>query len=250
MSHKKTALITGASSGIGEAFARALAETSDQLVLVARREDRLQQLAEEIRRQGVEVHIVAADLATTIGQGLLVDTIRQKGPLSYLVNNAGFTTTDPIADADPIAEAEMVALHISAVLSATRAAIAGMREQGGGAIINVASLVAIMPMGTLAVYGGTKAFLQNYSEAVAHEEKDNNIKVQCLCPGYTRTEFHSTEAFEAFDASAIPDEFWQTSEHVVEESLAGLVGGATTLIPGDNNRQLVNSYRQKKWKTV
>ena len=246
MSDRCKALITGASSGIGESYARILASQCDELILVARRQERLNTLADSLRTDTTEVTVIVADLTTTIGQGQLVDEIRQRGPLSYLINNAGFSTLGPFSDADPVKERQMISLHIDASLALTRAALTGMQEQNRGNVINVASMVGLMPMGGLAVYGATKAFLQNYSEALAFEVKDSAINIQCLCPGYTRTEFQTTEEFTDFNPESVPQEYWMDADEVVRESLAHLASGPTTYVPGASNQAMLASYRQRK----
>lgn len=215
-------LITGASSGIGEAFARALAPHCGSLILVARREQRLQQLAEALRQQGCEVHIVAADLRTTEGLTRIVETIRQKGPVSILVNNAGLGTQGAFDSVDFDAQMAMVDVHISATMRLSRAVIPFMKQLGGGHIINVSSVAALVPMGSVAVYCASKAFLNSFSQALNDELQGEGIRVQALCPGYVRTEFHNAELAEGFNVDQIPDQYWLPAETVVEQSLAAL----------------------------
>jgi hypothetical protein len=116
----------------------------------------------------------------------------------------------------------MVALHINATIELSSAALGAMIEQGKGFIVNVSSLASLMPMAHVAVYGGTKAFLNNYSEALQAEVAQQGIKIQSLCPGYIRTAFHSTESFAGFDTARVPDEMWMEAKAVVAESLASL----------------------------
>lgn len=215
-------LITGASSGIGEAFARALAPRCGSLILVARREQRLQKLAAELQTQGCEVHIVAADLRQTEGLTRVVEAIRQKGPVSILVNNAGLGTQGPFDSVDYDAQMAMVDVHISATMRLSRAVIPFMKQIGGGHIVNVSSVAALVPMGTVAVYCGTKAFLNSFSQSLNDELKDDGIRVQALCPGYVRTEFHDAELAGGFNVDEIPDQYWLPAATVAEQSLAAL----------------------------
>lgn len=244
-------LITGASAGIGAAYARALAGRARQLILVARRASRLEALAEELRAQGAEVHVLAVDLGSTIGMARVVETIRQRGPLDLLINNAGFAVRGPFAERTLDDQLQMVRLHIDATLALTRAALPGMRGRGGGYIINVSSGVALVPFPDAAVYGGSKAFLNNFSEALQQEEAGHGVRVQCLCPGYTRTEFHSTEAFGGPDmarvlAAQVPEAMWLEAAEVVDESLRALADGPVVFIPGAGNRQMLYKVAQRR----
>lgn len=223
-------LITGASSGIGEAFARALAPHCGSLILVARRERRLQQLAAELEAQDCEIHIVAADLRKTEGLASIVEAIRQKGPVSILVNNAGLGTQGAFDEVDFDAQMAMVDVHISATMRLSRAVIPFMKQIGGGHIVNVSSIAALVPMGGVAVYCASKAFLNSFSQALNDELKGEGIGVQALCPGYVRTEFHNAELAEGFDVENIPDQYWLPADTVVQQSLAALNGESPIVI--------------------
>jgi short-subunit dehydrogenase len=239
------ALITGASAGIGESFARALAAQADSLLLVARRAERLQTLAESLADQ-CQVDILPADLATLEGQALVVEAIRQGEPLELLVNNAGFSTLGDFAGSDLDDELRMQDLHESATLALTRAALPAMCERRSGAIINVSSVAALLAMPSVATYAATKAFLLSFSRSIAAEVAPAGVSVQCLCPGYTRTEIHSRDSFAGFDASRVRDELWMEASEVVAESLAALEEsrgaggeGAWLVVPGEHNRALL-----------
>lgn len=242
------ALITGASSGLGAEFARQLSRQCDEVVLTARRPEPLQQLADTLQQQGVKTRIVEADLASTIGIAQLVETIRQQGPFRYLVNNAGFSTVGPYLEQSPATQEAMVSLHINATMQLSLAALGGMREQQQGAIINVSSLASLVPIADYAVYSGTKAFLNNFSAALQQEVQALGIKIQCLCPGYVHTGFHSTPEFEGFDAAAIPEKFWMEADAVVAESLAALErdDAPVIFVAGDNNRAMATSLLQQQ----
>lgn len=244
-------LISGASAGIGAAYARALAGRARQVILVARRAPQLESLASEVRAAGSEAHVLAVDLSTTLGVARAVESIRQRGPLDLLINNAGFGVRGPFAERTLDAQLQMVRLHIDATLALTRAALPGMRERGRGYLINVSSGVALEPFPDVAVYGGSKAFLNNFSEALQQEEAGMGIRVQCLCPGYTRTEFHSTDAFGGPDAARVlaaqlPDAMWMEPAQVVEESLQALENGPVIFIPGADNRRMLYKAAQRR----
>ena len=241
MSNRVRALVTGASSGLGVEFCRQLAASCDEVVLVARTETALIELATELESKGLEAHIVVADLTKMIDVTRVVETIRQKGPFQYLVNNAGFSTLGAFAEQEPQTQHDMVALHITATIELSSAALGGMIEQGKGFIVNVSSLASLMPMAQVAVYGGTKAFLNNYSEALQSEVAQQGIKIQSLCPGYIRTAFHTTESFAGFDATRVPDEMWMEAKDVVAECLAALNDGLVVYVAGEYNRNLLAS---------
>lgn len=247
----RKALVTGASSGLGTEYCRQLAGQCDEMIITGRQPEPLQALATELEAKGVETHVVVADLASTIGIAQLVETIRQKGPLLYLVNNAGFSTLGPYLEQDPASQEAMVTLHINATMQLTLAALGGMRAQKQGFIVNVSSLVALAPFPNLAVYCGTKAFLNNYSAALQQEVTELGVKVQCLCPGYIRTNFHTTDYFEGFDASVVPDEYWMEAEDVVTASLANLSRSDSPVIvvPGEGNRAMADSILQAQLET-
>lgn len=232
--HKKTALVTGASAGLGAEFCRALARECEVVIAVARRTDRLKTLAQELSGQ-TEVHIIEADLCSIEGVARTVEALRQQGPVDYLVNNAGFSTFGNFEDQLIDSQEDMVSIHINATMTLCRAAIPFMRELGGGNIINVSSLSAFLPGPGATVYGASKAFLNFYSQALQEELTGSGIRVQALCPGFTHTEFHDTEALAPFDKSKIPDELWMEAGQVVDISLGALRGEQVVVVPGEIN---------------
>jgi short-subunit dehydrogenase len=229
-----TAMVTGASSGLGAEFCRQLADRCDVIVAVARRSEPMKALAKELEGQ-VEVHVIEADLTTTEGVARTMEAIRQQGPLDYLINNAGFSTFGNFEQENLDSQHGMVSLHINAVLSLCRAAIPFMRELGGGNIVNVSSVGAFLPFGGVAVYAASKAFLNSYSASLQAELADSGIKVQCLCPGYTRTEIHDTDSMANFDKSDVPDPYWMEVGPVVETSLSALASAQIIVVPGEGN---------------
>ena len=187
----KTALITGASSGIGAAFARELATKGANLVLVARRLDRLNQLSAELSdTHGVRVSVIGLDLTTDSAVSTLKSKIQDLGmEVDLLVNNAGFATSGSFETEDLSKALNEIDLNVKALVALTHAFIPGMLIRNHGAVINVASTAAFQPVPTMAVYGATKAFVLSFSEALWAEFEDQGVKVLALCPGGTDTEF-------------------------------------------------------------
>ncbi len=219
MNDQLQVLVTGASAGLGDEYARQLADRCERMLVVARREERLRELAAALSAQCDVVPIVA-DLAATEGQARVMEAIRQGPPLDLLINNAGFSTLGPFASSDLDRELEMIRLHQDATLALTRTALPAMIERGRGAIINVASIGGFPAMPGVATYGATKAFLVSFSRSLRAELADSGVAIQCLCPGYTRTEIHSRDTFRGFDVSRVPDNLWMEASDVVAESLS------------------------------
>ncbi len=238
-SEKRTALITGASSGIGAVFARRLAERGYDVTLVARRVERLAALAEELRAEhGVAAEALAADLATDEGVARVEARIIDCDTLDLLVNNAGFGTVGRFADLPLKGQLDMVHVHVLATMRLTRAALPRMIARGAGGIVNVSSVSAWWPTAGTATYAATKAFLNAFSEALHAELAGTGVTVQALCPGFTRTEFHDAPAFSKFDRAQIPDFLWMTADAVVRASLEALARGSVIVVPGLTNRIL------------
>ncbi len=232
------ALITGASAGIGRCFARELAQKAFDLVLVARRKDRLESIAAELSSDyGVGSEVLAADLSNPEGIRGVADFIRQTDPLDILINNAGFATLGYFADIPLEKSMQMLCLHTTAPATLAHAALAGMLKRNRGAIINVASIAAFAPTTGNAMYGATKAYLTVFSENLQMEVKDAGIQIQALCPGFTHTEFHEVGDFINFNTNVIPAGMWMPADKVVSLSLKALESGKkTTFLPGWKNR--------------
>jgi uncharacterized protein len=228
----KTALITGASSGIGEAFARQLSASGYDLVLVARREEVLRQLADELERQhSVGVEVLAADLATAADTQRVGERISQIDSLEILVNNAGFGLAGSFRKNDVQKHLEMIQVHVIASVQLAHAAIPGMVARKQGAIINVSSVAAFIPWGG-ATYCATKAYLVAFSEALDVELRRKNVHVQALCPGFTVTEFHDSPELSLIRKFPLPNFLWLSSDFVVRESLKALKRNKVICIPG------------------
>ncbi len=241
---RKTALVTGASSGIGAAFARALAADGHDLVLVARREDRLAALAEACRKQhGVMVEVLPADLAKPEDVDRVARRIADLPSLELLVNNAGFGTTGFFADVERNKHRDMIQVHVTAGLSLTHAALPNMIARRKGGIINVSSMAAYLAMPNAVTYCATKMCLVTFSQALAKELLNTGVRVQVLCPGFTYTEFHDTPEFAEFKRSDVSAGMWMSAEDVVRESIAALETGQVVFMPGRKNRFLMKLQR-------
>lgn len=224
------ALVTGASSGIGAAYAERLAQEGYGLVLVARREARLRALAEALREQhGVEVEVLRADLARSDDLARVEARLATLPDLRLLVNNAGFGLAGTFAEKDVAGMDAMIRVHVLAAVRLTRAALPMMLAQGRGAIVNVSSLVAFYPMSGSVIYGATKSYLNAFTEALHQELMGTGVRVQALCPGFTRTEF---QAAADVSTEGIPDVAWMAPEAVVARSLRDLHNGRVISVPG------------------
>ncbi|RIL05114.1 MAG: short-chain dehydrogenase [Proteobacteria bacterium] len=232
----RLALVTGASAGIGAAFAERLARDAYDLVLVARRRERLDELAERLARtHGRRVDVLVADLTTSEGVRAVEARIAAEPTLELLVNNAGFGTSGAFADLDCDGEEEEVRLNVLALLRLTHAALAAMKARGHGSVINVSSLAGFQPGPYNATYSATKAFVNAFTQAVSEELRGTGVRLQLLCPGFTRTEFQDVAGVRT---EGIPDFAWMSAEAVVEASLAGLRSGDLLVIPGGGNKVL------------
>lgn len=230
-----TALITGASSGIGEAFARALAQRGYNLVLAARRIDRLDTLAAELHaRHGIQAIAVRCDLLAPDAVPQLQERIQSAGlTIDMLVNNAGVGFHGPFEEFSDADDVRMINLNVLALTRVTRAFAPDMVRQGRGTIIMVASTAAFQAIPYFSVYAATKAYVLSFSQALSLELGPKGILVQCLCPGPTRSEFadHAKFQTDAFDRAP-----QQTTEAVVAESLAGLERRSHIVVTGAINR--------------
>lgn len=227
----RTALITGASSGLGAEFARQLARQGSQVILIARRLERLQALAKELE---TKYHIYAeplpADLCTDEGIAKVEGRIRQLSDLDLLINNAGYGLGGKFSSTPLQKQLDLIHVQINASVRLTRVALEGMLQRNRGAIINVSSMAAFIPvMGV--TYSAVKAYLNNLSAALQSELWDSAIRVQALCPGFVYTEFHDTPEFQGFQRSSIPGILWLQAEEVVRASLKALPKRQVLCIP-------------------
>jgi len=225
------ALITGASSGIGAAFAAALAQRKYDLILVARRGDRLQDLSRSLAQShGVEVEALAADLTRDQDLARVEQRIAASN-LELLVNNAGFGSRGKFFETDLEGQDQMHRLHVLATVRLTHAALSGMVARGKGGVINVSSVAGFWQAPGNVSYCATKCWMNSFTEGLALEltAAGSPVKVQALCPGYTRSEFHDAAGLNREHIGA---GMWMSAEEVVGESLRGLDRGKTFIIPG------------------
>jgi uncharacterized protein len=237
-----TCLVTGASSGIGTEFARQLAERGYRVFLVARREERLRELAAELEREhGVRVEVAATDLADPASVESLPGEVAERGlQVDVLVNNAGFTTVGDV-HLNPDRQLGMIRVNIEALVALTSAWLPGMTERGHGAVINVASVAGFQPIPVQAVYAATKAFVLSFSEAVAAELHGTGVTMTALCPGPVATEFTEAGGFKT--ESPGPSFIWSTPKDVAKAAIEGADKGKRTVIPGLGNRVSANFGR-------
>jgi len=225
-----TALITGASSGIGAVYADRLARRGHDLILVARNQERLDAVAKRIREQtGRSVKTVSADLADAKGVAQVADILRRDESIDTLVNNAGFGSVSPLLESDVARMEEMIAVNVTALTRLTYAAAPAFVKRQHGTIINISSIVAIAPEILNGVYGATKGYVLNLTHSLQHELSAKGVRVQAVLPGATATEFW--HAAGAGGVGNLPAAWVMTTENMVDASLAGLDAGEVVTIP-------------------
>jgi len=223
-----TALVTGATSGIGHAFCRELAERGNDLVIVARHRARLENVSDELRaRYSVNVEILAADLARRPELRKVADRLADRDrPIDLLVNNAGFTTSKSLLEGDVAQEEAMLDVLCRAVLVLSHAAALSMKERRRGHIINVSSVAGFVPTST---YGAAKAWCTAFTESLAHELAGSGVSATALCPGLTHTEFHERADL---DLSSLPKAMWLEADWLVRDCLDDVRAGKVVSVPG------------------
>jgi short-subunit dehydrogenase len=243
--NSRKCLITGASSGIGAAFARKLAVRGYAVILVARRVERLESLANELRNQyHVQAEVLVADLADSADIQRVAEYVAGLDDLEILVNNAGFAVWGNYAETPVEQQLAMVQVHINASMCLCRAALPKMITKGRGNIINVSSVAAFMPKPRDVIYTASKAFLNVFSESLQMELRGTGVKIQALCPGFTRTEFHDKPQYESLKLKqSIPGILWMNPDEVVDISLRALRSNRVIVIPGLLNRAIVTLAR-------
>ncbi|MHA1996114.1 MAG: SDR family NAD(P)-dependent oxidoreductase [Candidatus Hodarchaeales archaeon] len=234
----KSALITGATSGIGKAFAYRFADLGYDLVITGRRDEIIRSIAKEISTEyGVSVEVLIVELSNPTDLTRVVQKATSLSNLEVLVNNAGFATRGTFAENDVQIHKKMIEVHVQALVELTHAVIPMMQQQKHGTIINVSSMGAFLIGPHNTVYCGTKAFIRNFTESLHLELRNTGIKVQLLCPGFVYSDFHTKMDFNL-------DTFqknrglmrWMTPEQVVSGSLQDLRKGRVISIPGRSNR--------------
>lgn len=233
MSHG-TALVTGPTAGIGRAFADKLAARGQDLVLVARNQGRLEELADELTdRHGIKVEVLVADLADREDTARVEARLTDPGrPISLLVNNAGFGHKHPFTENSVEDEQEMLDVLVTAVMRLSHAAIGPMLERGEGAIVNVASVAAFLPRGT---YSAAKAYVVSFSEWLDLTYRARGVRGMALCPGFVRTEFHERMGVGRDSA---PPWLWLDADRLVREALDDLDRGKTISVPSKRYKLL------------
>lgn len=238
-------LITGASAGIGTAFAQALAAQGHDLVLTARRTDRLQRLAFELQQHhGSAVTVLPADLADPSAPQTLCDELHRSGlAVDWLINNAGYGVPCRFTANNWHAHADFMQVLVNAPLELCWHLLPGMRERGHGRIVNVASLAGHVP-GTAGhtLYAPAKAFLIKFSQGLALENIDRGVHVCALCPGFTRSEFHDVTGTRAL-MNKLPGFMWQSAEAVVAEGIDAVERGEAVRVTGHVNRFIKSAFK-------
>lgn len=231
------ALVTGASSGIGNSFARLLAANGSDLIVVARDAERLEALAAELEaKDGVAVEVLVADLSDREQLATVADRLGSvTSPIDLLINNAGFGFSGDFIELDPFLETSVVDVNVGAMHRLAHAAGSAMSARGRGGIINVSSVAGFGPSPKAATYAATKAFVTSFSEALHMELGPLGVVVSCLCPGLTKTEFQQRSDF---DVAQVPEALWQMPDAVAEAGLQGLAKGKAIVIPGAQNKAL------------
>jgi short-subunit dehydrogenase len=234
---RETALVTGASSGIGEQFAYQLAARGHAVVLVARRAERLERLAAQL---STDAHVIPCDLAADAAS--LPERVAQLGvEVDLLVNNAGFGTSGPFLEHDPGRDAEQVRVNCEAIVTLTHAFLPGMVERGRGGIINVASSAGMQPIPYESVYAATKAFAISFTDALHTELRGSGVRVLAVNPGPVPTEWQQVAGYEPGRVGVVPGRI--TAEQVVRESLAAYDRGRRSVIPGRAIRWFIRATR-------
>jgi short-subunit dehydrogenase len=235
----RTAVVTGASSGIGAEIARELAGRGHQVVLVARREDKLAALAAELAEHtGSRAHVLAADLSEREARAALLGRVEALDLVpDILVNNAGFSTLGPVHRSDPDAELDLVEVDVAAVVDLCSRFLPGMVERGRGAVLNVASTAAFQPLPGQAAYAGAKAFVLSYPHSLSGELARTGVTATALCPGPVESGFGPTAGFTEEDAhDALPSFMWLPASAVARAAVDGLDRGQVVVIPGAGNK--------------
>ncbi|MDR0205438.1 MAG: SDR family oxidoreductase [Delftia acidovorans] len=238
--HPGTALVTGASSGIGALYAQRLAERGHDLILVARNQERLRLLASDISsRTGRSVQVLPADLNDRAALAKVEALLREDASITVLVNNAGMGTHTPLLESDVERMTRMVELNVTAPMRLAYAAVPGFVQRGRGAVINIASIVAIAPEVLNGVYGGSKAFVLAFSQSLQHELAGTGVQVQAVLPGATATDFWATGGLpvENLDPGIV-----MRAQDLVDAALLGWDRGEAITIPSLHAGQEWDAY--------
>lgn len=246
----QTALITGASSGIGEAFASRLAAGGTDLVLVARSQDRLEQLAQDLRRaHHRRVEVIAMDLAKPDPGELLAEEVKQRGlEIDLLVNNAGFGAVGLFHEGAAERDQRMIAVNLAALTDLTHSFLPAMAKARHGAVINIASSAAFQPTPYMAVYGATKAYVLSFTEGLWAEYRRRGLRFLAVCPGPVDTPFFEATGSDQL-RNTVPPALMMTADAIAEQSLKALQRGDSVFVPGLPNKltSMLPRLLPRKW---
>ncbi|HDP80101.1 MAG TPA: SDR family oxidoreductase [Spirochaetes bacterium] len=236
----KTAVITGATSGIGAAFARRLASEGYDLLVTGRRKALIEKQAAELSdKYGVKVTVIIAELSLEKDLRGLEKRLSALERVDFLVNNAGYGVYENFADTGADEHERMVRVHVTAPVRLTRAVLPGMISRKSGAVINLSSVGSFIPMEKNGMYGGTKAFLNIFSESLNIELRDTGVRVQALCPGFTRTDFHEKLGLTTEGQKRLEGYRWMSADEVVDCSLRCLGNNRVICVPGFSWRSIL-----------
>jgi short-subunit dehydrogenase len=238
---QEVALVTGASSGIGEALARRIARDGRHIVLVARRGDRLETLARELKdAHGVTAHVIIEDLVRPGAARELVEEVERRGlTVDWLVNNAGFGTSGRFDRLPVDGELDEIRLNVEVLVELTGRCLPAMVARKAGVVMNIASVAAFTPGPFMSTYSATKAFVLTFTEGIAAELRGTGVQVLCVCPGFTRTEFQRKAEV---DVSGIPSFAWMSAEQVADQAVRA-VGRGPVLVNGAMNNLMTAALR-------
>lgn len=238
----RTVLVTGASSGIGDAIARDLVRRGHGVTLVARRRDLLEALSDELGAGGVRVEVLPTDLADAAARAALPARIEELGlTVDVVVNNAGLSTFGPVHESDPERELRMIEVDVVAVADLCSRFLPDMVRRRRGGVLNVASTAAFQPLPGQAGYGACKAFVLSYTRALGGELRGTGVTATALCPGPVHTGFGEAGGFDLADAEdALPAFMWETPDAVARAALDAFAAGRPVVIPGTANRVAAN----------
>jgi len=242
-----SALITGSSSGIGAEFARQLAQQGFDLILVARRKEKLDALSKILQEQfSIDVNVLVADLSRISDNEQVISRVNEIENLDILINNAGFGIYDNFLDIERMKHVDMINVHFTSPVLLSHATIPGMAKRKRGVIINTSSIFAITKDSSLIMYTATKSAVAIFSELLKVKVKGTGIYIQALCPGFTYSEFHNTDAMSGFQRSWYQPEQWMNAEDVVSLSLDAVKSKSVIFIPGEMNIVSGKKIRKKK----
>lgn len=235
------AIVTGASSGIGKLYAERLAARGYDVVLAARREDRLRRLSAELtERYGTRAEVVVADLSKPEDVARLGDRVQSDAAISMLVNNAGFSALKPLTQTSSETIAEMIALNVTALTLLSKAAITAFKARGAGALINIGSGAGFAPYPGIPVYGATKAFVYLFTQSIQSEVEGTPVRVQLVLPGAVVSE--GWEVAGGAELASLPPEIVMTTEDLVDAALRGFDLGETVTAPSVHDESLLRAY--------